>query len=317
MFKIRLYANGDDERWNEFVRQSKNGTFLFDRRYMSYHSDRFADCSLMIYHAKDDGHEKLMALLPANRRGNVLVSHGGLTYGGLVMSHDMTVELCTALFGALNDYLRSCGIERVVYRPTPWIYHSMPSEEDLYALVGVCKARLTAREVSSTILLGNRPKMSKLRHRCANKALRQGVVVRESDDLAAFWQILDGNLMTCHGVHPVHTLDEMTLLRSRFTDNIRLFMAFKDEQPLGGTLVYECGQVIHTQYISATPEGKAMGALDLLFSWLIDNRYSDRKYLDFGKSTEQQGRWLNTGLIHQKEGFGGRALCYDTYEWAP
>ena len=37
-------------------------------------------------------------------------------------------------------------------------------------------------------------------------------------------------------------------------------------------------------------------------------------YIDFGTSTEQGGTYLNEGLIKQKEGFGGRAVVYDTYE---
>ena len=38
-------------------------------------------------------------------------------------------------------------------------------------------------------------------------------------------------------------------------------------------------------------------------------------YFDFGKSTEDGGTILNQQLIHQKEGFGGRGICYDTYKW--
>ena len=30
-------------RWNEFVANSANATFLHDRRYMDYHADRFMD----------------------------------------------------------------------------------------------------------------------------------------------------------------------------------------------------------------------------------------------------------------------------------
>ena len=67
------------DEWNQFVRASKNGTFLFDRRFMDYHSDRFSDHSLMCYR---EG--RLYALLPANEKGDTLVSHGGLTYDGLV-----------------------------------------------------------------------------------------------------------------------------------------------------------------------------------------------------------------------------------------
>jgi len=49
---------GKADEWNAFVAKSKNGTFLFDRRYMDYHADRFSDHSLMCYH---DG--KLFAFL--------------------------------------------------------------------------------------------------------------------------------------------------------------------------------------------------------------------------------------------------------------
>ena len=58
-----------------------------------------------------------------------------------------------------------------------------------------------------------------------------------------------------------------------------------------------------------------MGALDLLFDTLIDSCSGSFKYFDFGRSTEHGGRYLNESLIFQKEGFGGRGVCYDTYEW--
>lgn len=61
MFEIRRYSPDQAEAWNLFVAQSKNGTFLFDRRFMDYHADRFADHSLMVYRRG-----KLYALLPGN-----------------------------------------------------------------------------------------------------------------------------------------------------------------------------------------------------------------------------------------------------------
>ena len=56
------------------------------------------------------------------------------------------------------------------------------------------------------------------------------------------------------------------------------------------------------------------GALDLLFHQLIYDRYAQKRYFDFGISTEHGGQMLNEGLLFQKEGFGGRAVVYDTYE---
>lgn len=317
MLKVRRYTNADATEWNTFVSKAKNATFLLKRGYMDYHSDRFTDCSLMVYTQKGNGMmPSLVSLLPATIHGDELRSHGGLTYGGLIMGSDMTAELCIDVLTAINDFLRNeCGVKRIVYKPTPWIYHSMPAEEDLYAIFRVCNARLSARDISSTIRLDNRPRFSKLRHRCINKARRNGITVAESDDILAFWNILDDNLEAKYGVRPVHTIDELRLLQSRFSENIRLFMAYEGNTPLGGTLVFECGETVHTQYISASKRGKEMGALDLVFDYLINERYADRRYFDFGKSTEQLGRYLNCNLIHQKEGFGGRGVCYDAYEW--
>ena len=83
---------------------------------------------------------------------------------------------------------------------------------------------------------------------------------------------------------------------------------------MAGVVIIECRKVAHTQYIASGEEGRTYGALDLLFRHLINERYKQFDYLDLGTSNEDDGRYLNEGLIHQKEGFGGRAVCYDTYE---
>ena len=81
MFDIIRYSADKADEWNAFVAASKNGTFLFDRRYMDYHSDRFLDHSLMFY---EKG--RLYAVMPANDdKHGTLFSHQGLTYGGLIM----------------------------------------------------------------------------------------------------------------------------------------------------------------------------------------------------------------------------------------
>lgn len=317
MFEVRPYTSDKAAEWNAFVHDSRQGTFLLDRNYMDYHSDRFADCSLMVYYK-----DRLFALLPANRVGKTLYSHQGLTYGGLITGEKATADSVCGAFMALNDYLKDIGISSVVYKAIPWIYHRIPAEEDLYALTHVARARLVVREISSTISLDNRLRFTELRRRGIKKALKAGVTVSESDDLADFWTILDNNLEGKYHVRPVHSLSELMLLKSRFPQRIRLFMASDiSGQPIGGTLLYETRCVVHSQYISASPEGKACGALDMLFDHIINNVYGDRqryshiRYFDFGKSTEDHGDYLNKNLIFQKESFGGRGVCYDTYQY--
>ena len=255
---------------------------------------------------------RLIALLPANCDGEALYSHQGLTYGGMVLSAKSTAAEVLELFDVTKKHLRGQRISRVTYKSKPYIYNSMPAEEDLYALF-LQGARLTARSISSTILLGNRPKWRQNRRTALNKALSSGVTVRETDDLEGFWHILEDNLMQSHGARPVHTVEEMKLLKSRFPENIRLLVAFSSEgDMIGGALLYLCGRVIHTQYISATKEGKRLGAIDAVIRKAIT---FDAVYFDFGTSTENNGQHLNASLIFQKEGFGARGVCYDTYEW--
>src|SRR5438477_2063831 len=131
--------------WNDFVSNAKNGLFLFQRDYMDYHSDRFEDCSLLFF---ED--ERLRAIMPANRQADALISHGGLTFGGVLSDSRMNVELMLKVFDALKSYLRERGVGKVIYKAVPHIYHRLPSEEDLYCLYRH-GAPLVRRDISSTI----------------------------------------------------------------------------------------------------------------------------------------------------------------------
>lgn len=308
--EIRRYRREDKELWNTFVSKARNATFLFDRNYMDYHADRFDDNSFMFYHKG-----KLKAVLPANVAGDTLYSHQGLTYGGLLLDKKATVEDVLECFDSLNSWLRENGISKVVYKALPWIYQQYPSEEDLYALTWKCKAQLISRNIASTIVIDNKLKFAESRKSGIRKALSLNIEVGESNDVDGFWHVLEDNLGNRYNAKPVHTASEMKLLMSRFPNNIKLYVAKMNGEIVGGTLIYVTPQVVHTQYISASVEGKKHGALDLLFDYIINKVYANCRYFDFGKSTEQGGAYLNEPLIFQKEGFGGRGVCYDWYQW--
>ena len=311
-FDIVRYTPAQLSEWNTFVSKSKNATFLFDRRYMDYHADRFEDYSLMVYYKSE-----LYALLPANRVADTLYSHQGLTYGGLLMTSDSKTAVVRDAFVAVNNFLRQEGICRVIYKPIPWIYASLPSEEDLFALNNVCKAQVSSRDVATVVMLSHRLPLSELRWRCVKKAWKAGVEIREAQDCSVFWPLLEANLKRRYNARPVHSLEEITLLKSRFPQQIRLFVACKDGRVIGGTLLYICARTIKTQYISANEEGRRVGALDLLFTTLLDKcSENGMEYFDFGTSNRPENDDLNDSLIFQKEGFGGRAVCYDTYEYS-
>ena len=43
MVSIETYKDSYKDDWNNFVDSAKNSTFLFNRDFMDYHSDRFED----------------------------------------------------------------------------------------------------------------------------------------------------------------------------------------------------------------------------------------------------------------------------------
>ena len=308
------YDESHKEEWNAFVAASKNGTFLFDRGYMDYHSDRFRDCSLMFYK-----HGKLLAMLPANWREDegTVQSHGGLTYGGLIVPKDMIAVDALEVFSCAIDWMkRELGAHRWLYKPIPYIYSKLPAEEDLYALFR-SGGKLKERGVSSVIDFSNRLPMRQSRKNGLAKARKAGLVVDDGNmtsDLEAFWNILAGILMDKHRKKPVHTVAELQLLAGRFPGQIKLHVVRDGGEVVAGALVYDMGHVVHTQYLASSDSGKRNGALDLLLKTLISEVYADRTYFDFGVSTENGGSYLNEGLIFQKEGFGARSVVYDTYE---
>jgi hypothetical protein len=309
MFEIRRYSPELVDDWNGFVASSKNGTFLFDRRYMDYHVDRFIDHSLMIYRRG-----RLYALLPGNVNGDTFYSHQGLTYGGLLMNDKTTAADVVEIFRMINAYLRAEGLKTVVYKPVPWIYHQQPSEEDLYAIIQVCDVRIT-RGLSSAITREHLNEWYRIRQNGVQKAKKAGVRIEQTEDYHSFWHILSNNLRERYGLNPVHTVEEIELLHQRLPENIRLFVAKEGLQTIGGCVLYVTSRVVHSQYIAASPRGRELHALDLLFEEVIAQSLKNHAYFDFGISTEKQGTYLNQQLIYQKEGFGGRGICYEWYKW--
>ncbi len=309
MLTIRRYTAVDKPLWDNFVALSKNATFLHYRDYMDYHSDRFADFSLMVY---DGG--RLLALLPANIAGDTLYSHQGLTFGGWLMPlRHFNANTMLDVFDAMSAFLRDNGIKRLVYKAVPHIYHKYPAEEDLYALFRH-NARIAVTNMSSTVVFDKEIPFDRRTKRNVAKALNSGVVVERSEDFASFWKIITANLDNRYGAKPVHSLAEIELLHSRFPENIRLYSASLSGEMVAGAVMYEAGDWVHAQYSSANETGFSIGAMNYLFYWLITENCRNKKYFDFGTSNENDGLYLNSRLIETKTGLGARGVAYSIYE---
>lgn len=309
------YSGSHKADWNALVADSRNGTFLFDRSFMDYHADRFVDVSLMFFKGK-----KLLAVLPATlHETEQVVSHGGLTYGGLVLSKGAHATDVGEMLHAAAEYYQQMGCKKLIVKPVPSVYHMTPSDDELYWLYRK-GARLVARSLSTTIRLTAPLPFSTLRARKVKKAEKEGIRIKYTGELAdyeAYWNVLEEVLVTQHNKRPVHTLSEILLLRERFPQQVKLCVATPQDSDtiLAGSLLFLTRRVVHSQYIAASPEGRNVGALDLLFERVISiSADAGYEYFDFGISTETNGTYLNEGLNFQKEGYGGRSIVYDAYE---
>lgn len=304
---VERYTSAHGQEWDDLVRGSRNGVFLFERGYMDYHSHRFVDHSLLF---RLDG--VAVAALPATQHDAELRSHGGLTFGGLVTSPRTGAARVLEVMSALQEYLRTNAFTSLLYKAVPHMYHRAPAEDDLYALFRL-GASLERRDVSSTIRLGARLPLTKGRRSALAVARREGVQVKRSDDFHSFMAMEEEHLQSRFGLSPVHTGAELQLLADRFPGNIALFVATASDELVAGAVVFESTRVAHTQYLASTARGRDTKALDLVMHHLIEEVYASKEWFDFGISTEDAGRHLNAGLIANKESYGARATVYDFY----
>ena len=309
MYTITPYTKDHFSQWNEFVAQSKNGTFLFHRDFMEYHNDRFEDYSLIFFEGN-----RPVALLPAHRVEGAVYSHWGLTYGGLLLSTNIKLSGVIAILKDLLQFLNNNGIARLYIKAIPHIYHKIPAEELEYALF-LAHAKTIRRDSLFVIEKASAPAITKTRREAINRGKKNNLEIIEEPEFELFWnEILIPNLSAKHEAKPVHTAAEIVMLYKKFPNNIRHFNVYHNNIIVGGTTVFITDTVAHPQYISGNKDKNQLGSLDYLYAHLITNIFNDKKYFDFGISNEEQGRKLNGGLAFWKESFGARTIVHDFYE---
>lgn len=307
-FTVRTYQQKDKALWNAFITTAKNATFLFVRDFMDYHSDRFEDFSLLIF--KDD---KLFAVLPANKKADIVYTHQGLTYGSFVLQDSSTLLDAFEAFKAMLQFLHNEGINYIKIKLIPTFYNSLPSDELAYFLFK-SKAKLINRDVLMVIDYQNQLPFKKNRREGINKAKRNGLTVTIDENYEGFWnEVLIPNLEKKHQVKPVHSVEEIKLLASRFPENIKQISVYKEGKIVAGTTLFLTKTTVHPQYVSGNAAKNSHGSLDLAYHFAINHFKEGRRYFDFNISSENEGSLLNEGLIFWKETCGARTFCADNY----
>ena len=308
------YQESGASQWDEFIATSPNSTFLHSRRYLSYHGDRFEDRSLLI----KDNKEKLVGLFPAavdRESVSRVVSHPGITYGGVLHNGSLRGQGLLDALAALRDYYREQGFETLRYKAVPIIYHLAPSADDLYALFRLGAKRYRC-DLSCAIDFDGRQAVSDRRKRGIRKAIKCGVEISGGlNHVEALWQVIADNLSRKHNVRPVHSADEIARLHSLFPENIDFVVARLNSEVVAGIVLFITARVVHAQYIASSESGQDVCALDAVFEHSIEKaRAKGARYFDFGISNENEGQQLNAGLYQYKSEFGAGGVVHEFYE---
>ncbi|MBF7090133.1 FemAB family protein [Flavobacterium sp. ALJ2] len=309
-YTVKLYQEADYEKWNDFIDHAKNATFLFHRDFMEYHKDRFEDFSLLIYE-----NEKLVSVLPANRVNNVVYSHQGLTYGGLVYTNKLKGTEVELILESLFCFFKDEGIKTFHYKPAPVFYFPEGNSEVEFFLFKR-GALLERKEMNLVINLSAPLHISKSKLKHFRRIQEMNLDVIEENDFTSFWKlVLEPRLLNKHNTKPVHNFQEIILLKQSFLKNIKQFSAYYEDEIIAGITVFETDTVVKSQYGATTKKGEELRALDFLFINLIQKYKEEGKlFFDMGIVGDVNEKGYNVGLLKQKEELGCSVYNQDFYK---
>lgn len=310
--------NNNSPAWDNFVSSANNGTLFHTRRFLNYHHEgRFNDHSLEFFKKG-----KLVGVFPAaiieTENSRILVSHPGASVGSFAVPEDLTFADALEMVEQLIEYSKSENFNGIKLTQPPTIYSKRLSHYIDFALQknGFMYVK---REISSILFLEksideNLTKFKSTHRTAVRKAEKSGVIVKQTDDFASFYEILEKNLSIRHDVKPTHSLDELLHLKEIFPQKINLFGAYIEGKMVAGVVNFIATEnVVLAFYISHDEAYQEVRPTNLLFyeifEWAIQKKFS---VFDFGIFTVNEKP--NFGLARFKENFGASGQFRDTLE---
>lgn len=274
---------------------------MFQRDFMEYHQDRFQDHSILGYY-KDE----LAVIIPAHRVERKIISHGGLSYGGIYFREDLKFLHQKEALVELENYLRSNNIETIDIKLDP--YAELSQRNNVASENWLLQNPHESSVQVNQLLIKNSLKLNERKRRNINKAQKLNVQLEKSNDYKCYWNsLLVPTLTERHAATPVHTVEEISKLADLFKSNISLWLAKStDGQIIAGAVTFNHGSVLHFQYFASSKQGRDSGALDFLVVKICE--FETSPYISLGTSTEKSA--INENLFQWKTEFGSFPLSH-------
>ena len=302
------YQESNYAEINEFINLVNPKKFINTPKFISYHGDKYEDRSLIIKNERSN----IIGFFPASVINEKIISHPGLTFGGLISSQKRTVDIFK-IYDQIIKFYKKDFKKLIVKLPPPIYLNKQSSVEEAYFLQKEFK--ISSYYITSIIDLNNPLPIFKNKKRNINKAKKlSNIDVCLNIPFDDVYIKLQKSLSERHNISPTHNLDELKLIKDLFPKEIYPIVAVLNNEILAGAIIFESGLITHTQYLFNTNQGMQLGALDLVIDKLIQKIKGNSRYLSFGSSSEKHGKYVNMGLLRFKEEFGSTIQLGKTFE---
>jgi hypothetical protein len=310
------YTTAWKEKWDAFVRNSNNGTMFHLQKFFDYHAPgKFTFHHLMIV---DQGN--IVAVLPGELKEGFFESPIGASYGSIV-TRDIRFSQAMDLISILLEYASNHNIREIRLTSAPLIYENCPNQNLDFAMLWQGFSYET-HYISSAIRLNPDrdiiPRFQTTVRYNIRKSLRDKDIRLEiNEKYDEFYPILQENLAK-HNATPTHSFEDLLKLKSLMPENLKLFMVYYKNRPIGGSLMFYCNRnvslcfynMMRYEYARQKPIHR------LMYEVVKDVIERGYRYVDIGVSQDTSAEnpmTPNFSLIEFKETFDAKTIMRNTF----
>jgi Acetyltransferase (GNAT) domain len=315
--EVIKYTEDWKDKWDDFVLSSNNGTMFHMQRFFEYHEPGKFTFDHLIFLEKDE----IAAVLPGQIKNGLFESPIGASYGSIV-TKDIKFSYAMELISTLLDYGRKNNIKEFMLTPAPIVYEDYPNQNLDFAMLWQ-GFKYDLHYISSAIKLDKEndiiSRFQATVRRNIRKTLRNNdIKVELNEKYDEFYPILLSNKAR-HDVRPTHSYDDLLKLKKLMPENLKLFMVYYKDKPIGGSLMFFCNKnvalcfynMLLYEYEHLKPIHRVMYEV---VKWSTERDY---RYVDIGVSQDTKAENPMTpsiSLIDFKEKFDAKTVMRNTFD---
>ncbi len=321
MISIKKYTEKLNNIWDDFIFKSNNGTIFHTQLFLNYHQNKkFINHSLLFFDKKT-----LLAVLPAaiiQNNKKILYSHPGASFGGIVYNQNLSFATYNNIIFCLEQYCLDNKFDRIKLINTPNIYHRTKDDSLNYLLQWrgfIQKEAYISHYLRNdfqkdTLSLLNKRKQRYIKNIVQKKTFSH--VINKNFDL--FYPILLES-KKLFKTTPTHSLEELLILKERFSQKIHLLLFYQNKTVVGGSVMFfTTHKTALIFYNAINPKHRQEHlATYQLYQCMRFAKKNNKKILDFGVSHNPETKNpLNPkfSLIQFKEHFNTKGVLRIVYE---